>query len=216
MLIRLNTEHDIEFDTNYPFLSIFNRLTVAFPSCCPFLFDNHGAVLIDASHNKMTASKVVEILQDICIGSHCAMGIGHSFTGTRGIRSAFKEATTVLRYLTETNSGDQAVVLSDVIIPIIELSILDSISVSSIVPAGLQEILDYDAVHRTELYATLRAYIETNCSSTKAASVMHIGRSTFQYRYEKISSFLKLDPHNPEVQLILRLSFKLIDRTNKQ
>ena len=191
-------------------------LAVGFPKSCAFLFGNRGAVLIDMTCEHSTQTTTLELLQNICNSAHATMGIGHSFVDIRGVGSAHKEAATVLRYLGEYNTQGQAVYLSDVIVPIIEQSILDDLSVTSIMPTGLLNILNYDDAHRTELYQTLKMYIETNCSPTKYANMLHIGRSTFQYRYDKIVDFLDLDFSGPDVQLILRLSFKLIERTNKR
>ena len=70
---------------------------------------------------------------------------------------------------------------------------------------------DVDAAGRTELVATLRAYLEAGGHQRQAAGRCHIATSTLKYRMAKVRDLLGRDPGDPEVGFELMLAFKLRD-----
>ena len=67
----------------------------------------------------------------------------------------------------------------------------------------------------TQLYETLRVYLQNNQSATKTAAALYIHRSTLLYRIEKIEAALKSDLTDPDELLYLMLSFYLMDQEEK-
>jgi sugar diacid utilization regulator len=67
----------------------------------------------------------------------------------------------------------------------------------------------------SQLYETLRCYLTHQQSATKTAAALYIHRSTLLYRLEKIQDQLKADLSDPDEQLYLMLSFKLMDQENR-
>ena len=67
----------------------------------------------------------------------------------------------------------------------------------------------------TQLYETLRVYLQNHQSATKTAAALYIHRSTLLYRIEKIEKILKADLNDPDDQLYLMLSFYLMDQEEK-
>ena len=67
----------------------------------------------------------------------------------------------------------------------------------------------------SELYETLRAYLQNQQSATKTAAALYVHRSTLLYRLEKIERILKADLNDPDDQLYLMLSFYLMDQEEK-
>ncbi|MCD8098338.1 MAG: helix-turn-helix domain-containing protein [Lachnospiraceae bacterium] len=68
-----------------------------------------------------------------------------------------------------------------------------------------------DAGSHTQLYRTLRCYLENHQSVTRTAQALFIHRSTLLYRLEKIQDFMKSDFSNPNELLYLLLSFHLLE-----
>ena len=64
---------------------------------------------------------------------------------------------------------------------------------------------------QSQLYQTLRCYLENQQNATRTANALFIHRSTLLYRLEKICRFLKSDLTDPDELLYLLLSFRLID-----
>ena len=65
--------------------------------------------------------------------------------------------------------------------------------------------------NQSQLYQTLRCYLEHQQNATRTANALFIHRSTLLYRLEKICRFLKSDLTDPDELLYLLLSFRLID-----
>ena len=62
-----------------------------------------------------------------------------------------------------------------------------------------------------ELYRSLDAYLKANCNSSMASKALSLQRNSFVYRLEKIKRLLGMDLEDPDVRLLLNISFKLID-----
>ena len=68
----------------------------------------------------------------------------------------------------------------------------------------------------SQLYQTLRCYLENQQSATKTAAALFIHRSTLLYRLEKIQKFLRSDLSSPDEQLYLLLSFHLMEQEDQR
>ena len=69
---------------------------------------------------------------------------------------------------------------------------------------------------QSQLYQTLRCYLENHQNATRTAEQLYIHRSTLLYRLERISHSLKSDLSDPDELLYLLLSFRLIDMEEKK
>ncbi len=68
-----------------------------------------------------------------------------------------------------------------------------------------------DETNHSQLYATLRCFLENHQSITKTSEALFIHRSTLLYRLNKIRSLLQTDFSDPDELLYLLLSFHLMD-----
>lgn len=73
-----------------------------------------------------------------------------------------------------------------------------------------------DEAAGSELYRTLRCYLQNQQSATKTAQALYIHRSTLLYRLDRIRSILKSDFSDPEEVLYLLLSFRLLEEEENQ
>lgn len=76
---------------------------------------------------------------------------------------------------------------------------------------ALKNLLAYDQAHpETELVKTLEIYLNTHFNAQQAANKLHIHRTTFLYRMEKINSICNLNLDNTREVLHLLLSYELM------
>lgn len=68
-----------------------------------------------------------------------------------------------------------------------------------------------DETNHSQLYQTVRCYLEHHQSITKTSEALFIHRSTLLYRLDKIKEVLKTDFSDPDELLYLLLSFHLLD-----
>ena len=73
-----------------------------------------------------------------------------------------------------------------------------------------------DEANHSQLYQTVRCYLEHHQSVTKTSEALFIHRSTLLYRLDKIKDILKTDFSDPDELLYLLLSFHLLDMEDQQ
>ncbi len=81
-----------------------------------------------------------------------------------------------------------------------------------LVHPALAALREHDRTSGSELYETLRIYLENERSLVKTAQALFIHRNTLLYRLEKLRQLVELDLEDPELRLHLELSFRLMER----
>lgn len=79
----------------------------------------------------------------------------------------------------------------------------------------LQVLRDYDRANNTELYVTLRAYLENNKNLRATAEALFIHRNTLIYRINRINQLIKLNLNSAGVVNALMDSFRIEHFLNK-
>lgn len=81
----------------------------------------------------------------------------------------------------------------------------------SLVNPRIGMIREYDRLHGTDYYDTLRAYLESNLSMNATAKAMNLHRNTVDYRITKLKESFGIDPEDGMSALGYRISFYLFD-----
>lgn len=84
----------------------------------------------------------------------------------------------------------------------------DRAEVAAFVDRWLGSLRAYDRTHRSELEATLAAYLATGGSIVQAAAGLHVHTSTLKYRLGRIRQVLGRDLAEPEVRFNLELAIR--------
>jgi purine catabolism regulator len=92
------------------------------------------------------------------------------------------------------------------------LSLLErNAEVQDFIDSMLQALKDYDRRHNSQLYETLKTYLQVKCNARLAAEQLFTHYNTVAYRLDKIRAVLNMDVDDPEIQLNLRIAMKLED-----
>lgn len=86
-----------------------------------------------------------------------------------------------------------------------------NISVDMFCERGIFELIKYDKEHQTQLYLTLKVFLDCNMNIAHAANELFIHRSTLMYRIDRISSLINLDIKNPKERFRILLSYHLLE-----
>ncbi len=73
----------------------------------------------------------------------------------------------------------------------------------------LGPLKDYDQKHKSALVETLRVWLDTGCNTLQTAKLLHTHYNTAVYRLAKVEKLLEMDINEVEVQLQLRIAYKL-------
>ena len=86
---------------------------------------------------------------------------------------------------------------------------LDSDGRRGLVNPKLGMIRDYDRIHGTDYYETLKCYMESDLNKNLTAQKMNIHRNTVEYRINRLIEAYGIDPNDGELAMSYRLSFFL-------
>jgi sugar diacid utilization regulator/putative methionine-R-sulfoxide reductase with GAF domain len=87
----------------------------------------------------------------------------------------------------------------------------DLTHVQTIVRNALGPLTTNDGHTRTELLATLRAFIAADGNVARTAEACFVHKNTLRYRLGRIHSVLGRDPSDPDTKFELRIAFGLLD-----
>src|SRR5699024_9955178 len=73
----------------------------------------------------------------------------------------------------------------------------------------------YDAKKGTDHFHTLRVYLENERNLTLVSSLLHVHRSTLQYRIEKLEELTELPLDDAELRFYLLCCFRLLDEVRE-
>ncbi|MBY7023999.1 MULTISPECIES: helix-turn-helix domain-containing protein [Clostridium] len=88
---------------------------------------------------------------------------------------------------------------------------LYKINLLTLVHPYIKKLIKFDDQNKTELFKTLKAYLENNRNANDTSIQLNIHRSTFFYRYNKIQGLLDISLGNNNNLFKLELSFKILD-----
>ncbi|MFW2491228.1 PucR family transcriptional regulator [Clostridium chromiireducens] len=88
---------------------------------------------------------------------------------------------------------------------------LYKINLLTLVHPYIKKLIKFDDQNKTELFKTLKTYLENNRNANDTSIQLNIHRSTFFYRYNKIRDLLDISLGNNNNLFKLELSFKILD-----
>ena len=77
---------------------------------------------------------------------------------------------------------------------------------------GLQDLIAYDNKNETELYKTLKVYLQNERNAVHTAKELFIHRSTLFYRLDRIKELIHIDLDNPSTRLYINISYRILEQ----
>jgi DNA-binding PucR family transcriptional regulator len=88
---------------------------------------------------------------------------------------------------------------------------LYKINLLTLVHPWIKKLIKFDDKHKTDLFKTLKTYLENNRNANDTSIQLNIHRSTFFYRFNKIQSLLNISLGSNNNLFKLELSLKILD-----
>jgi DNA-binding PucR family transcriptional regulator len=154
----------------------------------------------------------IEAVRSQCAGLADSLAIDVSIgmsgwrRGRPAIARAYAEAREAVEIAAGTGIRGRAVVLDDVVV---DHMLRASPHARRILRDTLRPLVEYDQSRRSELVATLRAYLTVGPNLTQSARVLTVHPNTVVYRLRRIRELSGRDPHVMEDLQILYLALKL-------
>lgn len=190
-----------------------------------------GYLLIIESSNERDADDV-NLLIVSYVATLFAMPLAHERTRTdlgRRYRAAivdslvsgpllFQQAETAIEIGTRIGRAGQVLAYDSLGIYKLLLPIGDLHQLRQFAEEVLGPVIDYDASHKVDLVRTLSVYLSQRDSLKRTARRLQVHTNTVSYRIQRIEQLSRLDPTNPDDQLLAHLAIKIINaqRVNNQ
>ncbi|HEY5304744.1 MAG TPA: PucR family transcriptional regulator ligand-binding domain-containing protein [Acidimicrobiales bacterium] len=146
--------------------------------------------------------------------SSVVIGVGSTANTVNELRHSFGEANEAADAARSLPRNRLFVTTADIRLRGLIHLLRDDPRLQSYVERELGPLIEYDTVHRTQLVATLGAYLEARGNKSEAASLVHTTRATFYHHLSRIEEVLKVNLESPEslyslyVALIARQSLE--------
>jgi sugar diacid utilization regulator len=142
------------------------------------------------------------------LGFDVSIGMSGWHPGRPAIATAYAEAREAAAIAMGAGITGRAVTLDDVLV---DHLLGASPHARRILRETLSPLVEYDRAHRTELVATLRAYVDAGANLTRSAGLLSVHANTVVYRLRRIGELTGRDPSSmPDLQ-ILFLALRLCE-----
>lgn len=188
-----------------------NRLENHFPHCFVFPYHNSILMIINLNKNTKNSSELMNELKIFLREGLFRAGISMVSNDFFRIREYYIQTTLAVSVGEKIDPMYWYYHFNDYIMHAMFYEMSKNISADMFCERGMFELINYDKKHQTQLYSTLKVFLDCNMNIAHAANKLFIHRSTLMYRIERINSLINLDIKNPEERFKILLSYYLME-----
>lgn len=200
---------------NLTLKSICSYIENFIPAACALEHRGNVVVYINLDLCELTLDEITQKLAGFIRDSLLNAGYSRVMLGHFNFQRQYVQASISIQTGTRKNPTSWIHHFNDIALTYILEQITSKLPAYMICHERLLQLKYQDDSTGSELYETLRAYLQNQQSATKTAAALYVHRSTLLYRLEKIEKILKADLNDPDDQLYLMLSFYLMDQEEK-
>ena len=167
-----------------------------------------GLVAIIHMKSPQDMPDILASLREFLSENGFAGGMSDPFEDVLLLKDHHEQAATALQYA----DGGPGLYLFSACAMRHLLSFFPQERLGALVHPALLTLREQDRVSGSELYETLRIYLENERSLVKTAKALFIHRNTLLYRLEKLHQLVELDLEDAELRLYLTLSFYMLEK----
>lgn len=187
----------------YPFIRKLNTLSAYI---CSFIHQSRYFCLCIGEDQKR---KAFEQRLTLVLGQYdCFCGSSPVFHDIFFLPQSADMAETALQYAVSKKSSGILTDFSVAGLTYLLNSLKNSVGAAAIHPA-LFQLQEYDQNNGTDLFDTLKIYLQTERNYAEAARKLFIHRNSMLYRMQRIREFTHLNLDDPSMRLYLLLSYEL-------
>ncbi|MDR1069233.1 MAG: helix-turn-helix domain-containing protein [Gracilibacteraceae bacterium] len=183
------------------------ELKSLFVSSCVTCHDDHLVMLnaIEADRVSLTPQQL-RLLAEYAEKEKIQIGVSNTFTALHHLPNAYRQG---VRALAHAQSGARISYYADCMFEDM-LAACSGMGITANMPHPVLDLLsDHDARSGSELYETLRIYLESGKNIKKCAEQLYLHRSTLYYRLNRIKELTETDIDEPDTSFILLCSYRI-------
>lgn len=210
-LIISNTDEIVLTSSKINYLK--SQLQVIFPTDLVAYYNEHLTVLISKNLNKpfseLEEYKLKNFLQFNCFVSY----LSYCCNNLSDLREYYHQSYKLIN--APNTKNDLIIYYENKVTDSILSYCSDKRFLLAAIHPDILFLIEHDKKCKSELFLTLRTYLKQTRNAVKAAKELHIHKSTFFYRLNKIIELLNISLDNYERLYNYELSFHIIDYLNK-
>lgn len=175
--------------------------------------EHHGniAVFLNLSLTSSSGSARIQKLTTFIRDSLLTAGFSRVMMGHFNFYRQYQQARIALNLGSKKNPTSWTHHFEDIALTYMMRQMTQSLPAYMIAHEKLLQLKYQDEEGNSDLFNTLRCYLENNQNATKTAQLLYIHRSTLLYRLERIMKYMKNDLSNPDEIFYLLLSYRLLE-----
>lgn len=182
-----------------------------FPQGHPVQYKSYMGILVPSVSVKQT-----DQLAKLAQNENVSVGLSWPFVDIVDFKRHFYQAVTAIKLAQRFGRTSRVFDYSDFYYYDLLNNYTGKIPLQQYCHPALKVLRDYDRDNGTELYATLRTYLENEKNLRATAEALFIHRNTLIYRINRINQLIKLDLGNIQVAHALMDSFRIEKFLNYQ
>jgi hypothetical protein len=195
---------------------ITTRIVDLFDEQCVFEHEDSIVAVFDLTARGGGDVPVDVAMADFLRDNNLTAGKSDVFTGFGQILQYYAQAGIANQLRPTVRKYDHLCRFRDVVKQYLIESCVQNLPASMVCSPELLRLRAYDRTHHTEFYRTLSVFLKNDLHPVKAAKALHIARSTFIYRAERIQAITGLDFNKLSDRWYLLLSLELIEQAGKE
>lgn len=200
---------------NLTFKSICSYVENCIPASCALEHRGDIVIYINLDLCSLSLDECFQKLAAFVRDSLLVAGYSRKMLGHFNFHRQYVQAAISIQTGSRINPTAWIHHFNDIALPYMLNQITRRLPAYMICHERLLQLKNQDESSGTQLYQTLRCYLENHQNATKTADALFIHRSTLLYRLEKIQKVLRSDLNNPDEVLYLVLSFYLMDQEDQ-
>ena len=182
------------------------------PSGHAFLYRQSIAVVVNLSYAHSTSSEVISSLAVLMREGLLKMGASSEIHDFMLVPQGYIQASAALDLGRKSESMIWCYRFDDYLLEYLLKKGREEIPPQLLCSGKLLLLKKYDDKNKTDLYTTVKVYLELERNILQTAKELYIHRSTLFYRLERIRKIAGIDFEDSRERLVLRLSFYILEQ----
>ncbi|MCC8066642.1 MAG: helix-turn-helix domain-containing protein, partial [Clostridiales bacterium] len=191
-----------------------NYIETLIPNGYVFIHREGITVIVNLSYTHARMNEVISSFAILLREGLMKMGVSSELRSFPQLPQGYTQACMALELGQQSNSTAWCYRFDDYILDYLAKEGTKQLSPELLCSSKLSLLTKYDEKNNTDLYHTLRLFLENERNILKTSRELFIHRSTLLYRLERIRKVANVNLDDPAERLILSMSFYIHDKTD--
>ena len=190
---------------------LHRELFGVFPGSYILYTGTQQCIILNLTRTPVHSAQIRHLLAPLCRDYYQYGGISSPVEGIRELPIAYHQAQEALSRAFRMRSDRWIVRFQECAMEYVLTHLQTPMQLRHLAAPQLLELMEYDRQKGSQLFDTLRAYLDNELDIPRTARRLIIHRTTLTYRLRKIAAILDLNLEDPEIRLYLRLSLRMLE-----